>query len=1435
VILGDSFGLEVAAEDDLGYVDPSYSGTVTLSLSSNPGGAKFSPATTTADSGVAVFDGVALNELGTGYVFQVSSDQFPTISTDPVSVTTNPTPWAGTFYPVPTDASLRNAILTADSNSDMTNTILLFDATYVITDTSLGALLVDNDSSLPAKTLVIEGQGESSTIIEPGVNPWNDRIFEVTSTSAAQMTVILQNLTISGGDAAGGLSSASTTAQGGGLLVNGGAVFLTDVMLDHNRASGAAGAKGSAGGFGKAGGDGKSGDAGQGGAIYLASGSLTLNHDTIAQNVATGGAGGAGGTGGTGKTTQTSRAVIGGGGGNGATGGSAAGGGVYVAGGQLLVADGTFSTNQAVGGAGGAGGTAGGGGLHKRGGIGGNGAAAGAASGGAIYLAGGSVNVVATTVQDNSAIGGGGGAGGSGGLGGGSIKTSGSIGSILGGSGTFARYKPGKIGSASTVIAFDTRSSQGYGGSGGDGARGAPGSGGGVFVEGGSLTLTSITLEGNKAIGGAGGAGGKGGIGGFKAPTGGESIPLPMGEPGGQGGNGGDAALGSGGGLYVSAGTVTVFDATLSTNSAVGGAGGAGGQGGSGPIAAVFGLGGSLGGGTGITTGFGTGSTGFPTSLGGGGTGINTGGPGGNGGSGATGQGGGAYIAGGTVTLVNDTLAADIAQVGAAGAAGKGGPAGTGKLTGGAGVAGSAGVAGGGGMYVSGGTVSLLNSTLADNLVDTAPPATGTSSGGNGTSAGSPGSLGGGLDVFGGSVTLESTLVGLNTSGTTASSVADDIVGTVSSDSSYNLIGTGGSGGLTSSDHNQVDISSLGLGSLAANGGLTETIALQAGSPAIGNGANPDNLFADERGFGVGPGTHWDVGAYQTTASVDSTAPTLTVQAVSVSSANAGTLNPYTFSLTFSDNVAVANVTLPGAVAQVDPPGGAPITATLLTTTPVGPTDALGDAAQFVATYQITPPGGAWTAADNGTYSINMSSGVITDLAGNAVADGAVGSFSVQITTATLVVTTQPPNPETAGDPFTLKVAVENSQGQIETGYTGSASLSLQETNGAVLNGNLTAQVASGVFTFPNLSVDVAAEGYSISVSSSGLATVSTSSFNVVAAAASQLVVSTQPSGTVVAGQEFDVAITAEDPYDNVAASFSGPISLALKSNPGNDKLQGTVSLTPSAGVANFSTLVLIRAADGYTIQATTTTSGVSSALTNAFDVTAAPASQLVITSQPPGTVTAGTAFGITVTAEDPYNNVATDDTGSIALALESNPGNATLGGSASMTPTLGVASFKGLLVDTAAQGYTIEATSQGLASATSVSFNVVAAAAYQLAVTTQPPPSVTVGSQFGLTISVEDQYGNLVTSQTGSVTISLDNNPGKGRLSGERQANLRKGVAVFRGLSLNKPGKGYTIQGTKSGLVTAITNPFNVTAAKHSVRQEIKLLRRGAVQHNLR
>ena len=81
---------------------------------------------------------------------------------------------------------------------------------------------------------------------------------------------------------------------------------------------------------------------------------------------------------------------------------------------------------------------------------------------------------------------------------------------------------------------------------------------------------------------------------------------------------------------------------------------------------------------------------------------------------------------------------------------------------------------------------------------------------------------GGGLDVVGGTATLDNTIVALNTSEATA----DDVAGALASASAYNLIGTGGSGGLAEgADGNLLGVANPGLGTLADNGGATETIA----------------------------------------------------------------------------------------------------------------------------------------------------------------------------------------------------------------------------------------------------------------------------------------------------------------------------------------------------------------------------------------------------------------------------------------------------------------------------------------------------------------------------------------------------------------------------------------------------------------------------------
>jgi CSLREA domain-containing protein len=159
----------------------------------------------------------------------------------------------------------------------------------------------------------------------------------------------------------------------------------------------------------------------------------------------------------------------------------------------------------------------------------------------------------------------------------------------------------------------------------------------------------------------------------------------------------------------------------------------------------------------------------------------------------------------------------------------------------------------GGGIYNSG-TAGLLNSTVYGNLALS----------------------GAGIYTFTnhtylpGFATLENCIVGGNTrlDGVTP----DDIAGMVNVDpaSNFNLIGPGGSGGLTSGGNGNVLVSSasaLYLGPLADNGGPTPTMALLPGSPAI-DGGNPKTLNPprfDQRGIGFPRVTNGriDIGAFE--------------------------------------------------------------------------------------------------------------------------------------------------------------------------------------------------------------------------------------------------------------------------------------------------------------------------------------------------------------------------------------------------------------------------------------------------------------------------------------------------------------------------------------------------------------------------------------------
>jgi hypothetical protein len=80
-------------------------------------------------------------------------------------------------------------------------------------------------------------------------------------------------------------------------------------------------------------------------------------------------------------------------------------------------------------------------------------------------------------------------------------------------------------------------------------------------------------------------------------------------------------------------------------------------------------------------------------------------------------------------------------------------------------------------------------------------------------------------------------------------------------------------------------------------------------------------------------------------------------------------------------------------------------------------------------------------------------------------------------------------------------------------------------------------------------------------------------------------------------------------------------------------------------------------------------------------------------------------------------------------------------------------------------------------------------------------------GAAFSLKVSVEDQFGNVLTGQnTGTISITLAAHPAGAILSGTLTANVIKGVATFSNLSVNLAGT-YSLKATDSFAIAGATS----------------------------
>jgi uncharacterized protein (TIGR03382 family) len=488
-------------------------------------------------------------------------------------------------------------------------------------------------------------------------------------------------------------------------------------------------------------------------------------------------------------------------------------------------------------------------------------------------------------------------------------------------------------------------------------------------------------------------------------------------------------------------------------------------------------------------------------------------------------------------------------------------------------------------------------------------------------------------------------------------------------------------------------------------------------------------------------------------------------------------------------------------------------------------------ASQVTVSLAVNPSGGVLT----GTRSVNAAAGIATfsnlllDKAGggyalNASASGlgsvVSSSFAVLPAAADRLSFSVQPSRATAGASIApaIQVQVLDRFNNLTTS-TATVAVAIQTNpGGGTLSGTTSVAASGGVASFADLSIDRAAAGYRLSVTSTGLTSALSNLFDIDPGPAAALGFRVQPSRTA-AGANIAPAVTVEvrDALGNlVRTAGATSITLGLGANPGGATLMGTTTATAVNGVASFNALSIQRAGSGYTLtaDAAALTQGVSAA----FDVVAAAPAALAF-STPPASTTAGTPFTVALEARDAFGNLTSGYSGTVTLALGSNPAGGVLAGTTSVAASGGTATFGGLSIAKAGTGYSLAASASGLMGADSGPFDIAAGPAAALEITGLAA-TVTAYSETAFSVRAVDGSGNLA-DLNGPATVSSSDAtatvPASVTFSGGQANDLRitfkqagtQTVTVTQG-SLSVTGT-VTVEGLTAPVVS-ITSPLDGT-----------------------
>jgi titin len=424
-----------------------------------------------------------------------------------------------------------------------------------------------------------------------------------------------------------------------------------------------------------------------------------------------------------------------------------------------------------------------------------------------------------------------------------------------------------------------------------------------------------------------------------------------------------------------------------------------------------------------------------------------------------------------------------------------------------------------------------------------------------------------------------------------------------------------------------------------------------------------------------------------------------------------------------------------------------------------------------------------------GNYTLSASDG--------GLATAVSGTISITGTASKLVFQQAPPATGTAGVALSpvVTVAVEDSKGNVVTSDS-SSTVTLTLSSGTFSNGSTTATaiVVNGVATFSGLVINKTGS-YKLTASDGALTNVISNSVVISSAAASQVVFQQAPPVAGTAGSSFSVKVAVEDQFGNVVTSDVSTVTLTLSTGTFSTG-SSTATAVASGGVATFN--LTINTVGTYSLAAS---DGLLAGMASGnITISAAAANKLAFQQAPPATGTAGAALNVVVAVVDKYGNIVTTDSSTVTLTLSSGTfSNGTT--TATVQAVHGVATFSSLVINKTGS-YKLTASDGSFAKLNSGNFVINAAAASQL-VFTKVPAKGTVGTALtAVTVAVEDQFGNIVTSDNSTITLSVASGPGSFTAASTTTVQFVNGIATFSNLILNKSGT-YTLQAV-DGLLTS-------------------------------